>query len=129
MEDYLVSQNPFFSSKKPTILLVNGAEGDVSPDHYGKDGSERIGKDFIVKLNENWSSSEEITSEIKVKSTEINLGTPKVILRKCVEKNWIPKWFGLRIKRYINSTTTLSQIQLGQMLFVTRLENQQVPWV
>ncbi len=119
VEDYLENQNPFFSSKKPTILLINGAEGDVSPDHYGKEGMERIGKDFISKLNESWSSTEEINPEIKVRSTEIKLGTPKVILRKCVEKNWIPKWFGLRIKRYINSTTTLSQIQLGQMLFVT----------
>jgi neutral ceramidase len=119
VEDYLVNQNPFFSSKKPTVLLINGAEGDISPDHYGKEGMERIGNDFIAILGENWNSTEEINTEIKVKKVEVNLGTPKVLISKCVDKKWIPKWFGLRIRRYINSTTTLSQIRLGQMLFVT----------
>lgn len=119
VENYLQTQNPFFAQQLPTILMINGAEGDVSPDHYGKEGMERIGKEFISSLDENWNFVEEILPEIKVTQNEIDLGTPKVILRKCVDKNWIPKWFGLRIKRYIDSTTRLSQIKLGKMLFVT----------
>jgi hypothetical protein len=119
VEEFLANQNQKTFGKKPTVLLINGAEGDVSPEHSGIEGKELIAEQFVDQLSTHWNKKNILNANWKVVESKIHLGTPRILIEKCSDNKWIPKAFELKIKRFINSSTTISQIQFGDMLLAS----------
>lgn len=119
VEEYLNEMNKNTLGKQPTILMVNGAEGDVSPEHYGIDGKEKVAEEFVKQFSSNWNQQRVINPEWEIVESSVNLGTPRILLERCSDSKWIPKGFEIKVKRFITPTSTISQIKLGNMLLAS----------
>ena len=119
VEEYVNGLNINTVGKNPTILMINGAEGDVSPEHSGVEGKEKVAEEFVKQFSAHWNEQTTINPQWEIRETNVNLGTPRILLERCSDSKWIPKGLEIRAKRFISSTSTISQIKLGNMLLAT----------
>lgn len=97
------------------FIFVNGAEGDVSPGmEY-----EEFGVEFARQTALNWESIEPLEPTWTTVQQEISLGKPKINISKCVEQKWMPKKLNIGLKKFISSTTVISQVHFGKLWFMT----------
>lgn len=117
LEMLLINENGLFRPYgKASFLFVNGAEGDVSP---GLGTHEEMGKEFARQTKTNWSLMKPLTAEWKTLNKEITLYKPKVNLRKCIDKKWMPKKINIGLNAFISKKTTINQIRFGKLWLLT----------
>jgi hypothetical protein len=97
------------------FIFINGAEGDVTP----KMNYLELGTAFAHQAQEHWQAAQPIGSDWVVKQQEVYMGTPKIDLAKCVNKRWMPKSVRLNLRRYISSSTLISQVHFGNLWLLT----------
>jgi neutral ceramidase len=97
------------------FIFINGAEGDVSPamEYHA------LGEEFAKQANDHWQEIQPLTPEWTTVQQEINMGKPKIDLARCVEYKWMPKSLNLGIKKFISSSTFITQIHFGKLWFLT----------
>lgn len=117
LSELLQEQNGYVRTlSNSDFIFINGAEGDVSPQlEY-----QELGVEFAKQTKENWGNIKPLlTDGWTVKQQEIDLGSPRINLSKCVEKNWIPKKLNIGVKKFISPKTLISQVRFGDIWFLT----------
>ena len=114
MEDLLVGENTY---RKPTVLFVNGAEGDVTTVFGGSDGIEKAGTIFAEKAAAIIPQMRKIDPEWNVRSMTVNMPKARVSMVTC--GIMIGK-YPLKMKIYIGKrpaprNATIWQLQLGDI--------------
>ena len=117
LSELLQEQNGYVRTlSNSDFIFINGAEGDVSP----KLEYHELGIEFAKQAREQWDNIKPlIASEWTVKQQEIDLGSPRINLSKCLEKKWIPKKLNIGVQKFISSKTLISQIRFGNLWFLT----------
>jgi hypothetical protein len=100
-------------SDKAKILFVNGAEGDVSP----RQEYRALGLEFAKQTAEQWENLKPLSATWTSKQLEVPMGKPKIYLSKCGKR--IPKWLKFGLKKFISSTTLITQVHFGNLWFLT----------
>lgn len=121
LEQYFAAQNGF--SLEPTLLFMNGAEGDVGAS-VGRsvENVDLIGKKFIEEAipqltNERWSKVAPEFSSVKKK---IYIGQPLIPLN-CQEGflKKLPDWAKLNISFLLPTYSYISQVKVGDILYLS----------
>lgn len=116
LQNYLANLNGYFRPlNSPTMLFVNGAEGDVSPD---KDYLE-LAQLFTNQTSSHWEDMKPLVPDWTVVQKEITMPKPKIALAKCVQGNWMPKKLSLGVKKWIKPETLISQLHFGNLWIMT----------
>ncbi len=98
------------------MIFINGAEGDVSP----KLDYHELGIEFAKQASAHWEETTPMKqSNWTVGQQEIVLGKPRINISKCVKNEWVPKKLNLGLKKFISSTTLISQVHFGHLWFLT----------
>lgn len=103
-------------SNSPKMLFINGAEGDVSPNH---NPHTRMGEEFAEQTLQHWHSLKPLDPQWKVIQKQITLNKPKIQLKKCVDKKWMPKGFKIGLRKFVSSNTLINQVRFGSLWFLT----------
>jgi hypothetical protein len=117
LSEFLKEENGYvLSPVVPDFVFINGAEGDVSP---AKEYQE-LGRLFAEQAKQNWNSLRLLEAQnIAVTQKEIDLGLPMINISKCTENKWLPKKLRIGVKRFISPKTLISQVHLGDLVFLT----------
>lgn len=107
--------------RKPTMLFVNGAEGDVTTVYGGSHGIEVSGKIFAEKASAAIPQMRKIDSDWKIRSIKINMPKARVSLATCgVEIGKKPIHLNIYIgKKPAPRTATVWQLELGDINIMT----------
>ena len=97
------------------VIFINGAEGDVSPAKEYKD----LGAEFAQQTSAHWNELAPLNAEWTIKQQEFELGKPKLTVRKCEDKKWVPKNFRINVGRWIAQTSVITQVHFGNLWFIT----------
>jgi hypothetical protein len=121
LEQYFAAQNGF--SMMPTLLFMNGAEGDVGASvDRSVENVNFIGKKFIEEAipqlnNERWSN---VASEFSSVKKKIYIGQPRVPLN-CqggfLKK--LPDWVKPNVSFLLPTYSYISQIKVGDILYLS----------
>ncbi len=109
------------TGKRPVVLFVNGAEGDVKPSHGGLDGIRNVGAGFAEQAMTALGGARVLNPEWEVTSAEVKLGRPYIGLRACAAPvKWLI-WSGLHIHlgSIFPKRARIWSIRLGDMLLLT----------
>lgn len=99
-------------AQEPTVIFINGAEGDVSPDGFGFEGVELMGERFGLQLDAAWSALEPIGADLELREFDVALGRPRVTLKNCSRSPWL-KYLKLGVGRWFPRTAALTQLRIG----------------
>lgn len=73
---------------QPTVLFVNGAEGDVSPIHGGEEALNTQGELFANQALASLQFSRKIQPEWSVHMMDAPLGRPGLYIKECFNSDW-----------------------------------------
>jgi hypothetical protein len=111
----LSPQTYFTPIDSPTFLFINGAQGDISPNmHY-----QELGEQFVEQVAQQWDQKKRVSSGWSIRHHEVYLGKPKINVKKCVNKKRIPKRLNLSLRRWIASSTILTQVEFDDFIMLT----------
>lgn len=117
LEKFLQAENGVVRlENNPGILFINGAEGDVSPN---QETHTRMGEEFALQTAAQWNNLRSMTDSWSVIQKTVSLGKPSIVLKKCVDKNWMPKNLKVGLGKFINTYTVINQIRFGSLWFLT----------
>jgi hypothetical protein len=74
------------SCPEPIAVFINSAEGDTSPNFFGKDGIERIGRTFAEKVMGSIEGAEPLPERWRVSEKRIRLPIPGMNVRNCMKQ-------------------------------------------
>lgn len=96
----------------PTVIFINGAEGDVSPDGFGFEGIALMGERFGRQLEASWADLALLGDGLELREFDVSLGRPKVTLKNCSNSSWL-KYFKLGVGRWFPRSAALTQLRIG----------------
>lgn len=107
----------------PTMVFINGAEGDVSPSKGGLSGMTEIAESFAGQTLPALLDARKIDPTWEVKAKTVKLPTPGLNLKGCVSQKTLRSliWKKLRLSlRFIfPKETRLYSLRLGDMALMT----------
>lgn len=107
------------SDYEPTVMFINGAEGDVNPTERGFSGAERIGRVFADRLEAAWPDLAPLASAggIRLREIRVKLDGPRLVIERCGD-NALIKRFRFGLNRWFPDSAVLTQLRIGgiQML-------------
>ncbi len=122
-EQKLVSMNTLIThAPPPTVLFVNGAEGDVAPKIGGEEAIGKLGEMFANQALDSMENAQKVNPNWNVKIMKAHLGTPGLYIKECFQSKWskyIYKHFYLGFGMFINREQSLAAIKLGDMVMMT----------
>lgn len=106
-----------FQNKIPTILFINGAEGDVSQAHGGIEGIELTGIQFAVKAALALQELKPVSPLLSYSRIDKKLNRPKINLQKC---DATKKEISIAVPaKMLPRVASLWQMQLGDIHILT----------
>lgn len=107
---------------EPTVLFVNGAEGDVSPIHGGESAIDAQGESFANQALAALASSRKIQPQWTVHSVDASLGRPGLYIKECFSSKWskyIYRHFYLSLGLSLRSKQPLFAIKMDDMVMMS----------
>lgn len=122
LEDYFQAQNGL-SQNRPTVLFMNGAEGDVGAS-VGRsvENVDYVGKKFLEEAipqiaHDQWSP---VSSDLSAEKKKVFVGRPAIPLNcQAGLLSKLPDWVKLNIHPLLPKHSYISQIKVGDILFLT----------
>ncbi len=106
----------------PTVLFINGAEGDVSPSHHGFAGIDQIGAEFAEQAFAALPSARLVDPHWRVRTETLSLGEATFHLRGCAPDKYrdrIARKLRIGLGPKLPSAARLSVLRLGDMTLLT----------
>ncbi|MBT3586596.1 MAG: hypothetical protein HN509_16930 [Halobacteriovoraceae bacterium] len=100
----------------PTILFMNGAEGDVKPKHGGLEGMANLSQKFADQFMENLDKASYVTPNWTTRKKKLFVGIPHVNLRACTKgklRKFIWSKINIPLGTLLPWTSTISLIEIG----------------
>jgi len=123
LEDALHANAPAPDGRRPVVLFVNGAEGDVAPKQEGEAGMAAIGTSFAAQAMASLGSALPVDAEWSVAGAKVSLGRARFNLRACVKGNWFLRILGAPVNWTIATAfprkTEIRVVRLGDQLLLT----------
>jgi len=116
METELARLNGDATDESPTVLFINGAEGDVSPAHGGETGIEESGAEFSRQALAAFSTGKWVRPEWKIRQSEVNLGGGRLNALACMSgksRKFISRHLYVPLGNALAPVAGLMQIDLG----------------
>ena len=111
------------SSRVPTAVFINGAEGDVAPAQEGQPALQALGTLFATQADAALSAARLIWPSWEIRRATVDLGTAKVRLKNCVNGAFMRAlvWgkLAINVAQYVRRQTTIATIKLGDMMMMT----------
>lgn len=109
--------------RTPTILFINGAEGDVAPAKRGRENMLGLANLFAGQLMASLSTARVVGPNWSVQSEGVKLSSASLNVRGCIKNNTlrslVPKEFRLWIGFLLPSETQVWTIRLGDLALMT----------
>ncbi len=100
-------------------LYVNGAVGDVSPQHHGEGAMVADGRALANAVRAAWKAAEPIEStSLAVRTARIRLPAPALSLRHCAA-GFLPEWARVPLGHFLPADTEVVAVSLGRVAWVT----------
>ncbi len=96
----------------PTVLFVNGAEGDISPEGYGFDGMELMGLKFGEQLGSAWPGLAPLPAGIEAAQYRVELGRPTLAVENCEKNSWLRR-LRIGVRSWFPDSAELFKLRLG----------------
>lgn len=111
------------ANRVPTILFINGAEGDVAPAKRGRDNLLGLADLFAGQFMASLPTARGIGPDWSVRSEEVKFSSASLNVRGCIQnktlRSLIPKEFRLWIGFLLPSETQVWTIRLGDLALMT----------
>lgn len=121
MESEIASTLP--STRKPMVMFINGAEGDVTPTFKNESGMVEGGKTFALQVTPSFHASQAIpNARWKLRKQTVALGSARVNLAGCAGQGWLGDLltpFKLNIGALMPSRTEIFTAELGPLYFMS----------
>jgi neutral ceramidase len=114
-----------FSNSKPTILFINGAEGDVAPHRVGgRNNIAAMGTSISSQTMENLPNARPVLNpKIKFNQEKVFVGIPRLNIKKCIDSpkfsKLIPGFLKLPLIKLFPMKTVLSTVTIGDLTMMT----------
>jgi hypothetical protein len=119
----LLAANPDPAGRRPTVLYLNGAEGDVKPAAQDEAGMQTIGTAFANQAMAAIGSAAPVTPDWSIARTKVGLGRARFNLRACLDVPFFVRWLvgipNLAISTAFPRSTSIWAIRLGDHLMLT----------
>jgi neutral ceramidase len=112
------------TEKLPTILFINGAEGDVSPKRGGHDQMSTLSDSISLQtMNNLYKARPVLNPVISFKRKKVFVGIPKISLSNCIDhpkiRKFIPRFLKIPLIKLLPMKTSLSTITIGDLTMMT----------
>jgi len=123
LEEALTSKN-YLSNIKPTMVFINGAEGDVSPRVGGEVGMKQISESFANQTLKALSKAKLIIEpEINYKRKNVWVGFPSFNIKACIEnkklRKFISKYLAIPITPLMPLVSSISYVKIGNVMMLS----------
>ena len=119
----LKEMNGATANGMPTVLFINGAEGDVGPAKRGLENMVKLADSFGDQVVKALPSARPVDPKWSVTSKEVKLSSASLNVRGCIKdetiRSFIFREFRLWIGFLLPSETQVWNIQLGDLTFMT----------
>ena len=121
-EQALHTNNPAPDGRRPVVLFVNGAEGDVEPSQQGTAGMEEIGMRFARQAIDNLLTAQAVVPDWSVARADVKLGRARFNMRACAQGNVFKRMGGGLMNLFVPTAfprkTEVWTVRLGDQLML-----------
>ena len=119
-----MSKLNLLTDKLPTVLFINGAEGDVAPIRGGLEGMKEISTSFAAQTLAVLDKARPVLNPIiSYQTKRIWVGFPKVNIKACIDdkklRKFISKFLSVPLVPLMPMKASISQVNIGDLTFLT----------